>query len=187
MAGLFIALFVDKCTPFRMASFSKLSLLTCPCLKRKRVEKSQAILEHLMTFRSSISTGKPDCDVTGNKTKKPNGVSELFLLRFLCPVPCALCPVTCDLWPVPCDLTCDLWPAFCTCRFVTYLSALWQMVRKFFCWNTMSIVIGADYHLIRIIIAIHIFPAWYITCQPVLSQQAHKLKWFTGRPVVSLQ
>ena len=28
---------------FRMASFSKLSLLTCPCLRRKRVEKSQAI------------------------------------------------------------------------------------------------------------------------------------------------
>ena len=45
---------------FRMASFSKLSLLTCPCLRRKRVEKSQAILEHLMTFRSSISTGKPE-------------------------------------------------------------------------------------------------------------------------------
>ena len=43
---------------FRMASFSKLSLLTCPCLRRKRVEKSQAILEHLMTFRSSSSTGK---------------------------------------------------------------------------------------------------------------------------------
>ena len=45
---------------FRMASFSKKSLLTCPCLRRKRVEKSQAILEHLMTFRSSISTGKPE-------------------------------------------------------------------------------------------------------------------------------
>ena len=30
---------------FRMASFSKISLLTCPCLRRtKRVEKSQAIL-----------------------------------------------------------------------------------------------------------------------------------------------
>ena len=43
---------------FRMASFSKMSLLTCPCLRRKRVEKSQGILEHLMTFRSSISTGK---------------------------------------------------------------------------------------------------------------------------------
>ena len=43
---------------FRMASFSKMSLLTCPCLRRKKVEKSQAILEHLMTFRSSISTGK---------------------------------------------------------------------------------------------------------------------------------
>ena len=28
---------------FRMASFSKMSLLTCPCLRRKRVEKSQAI------------------------------------------------------------------------------------------------------------------------------------------------
>ena len=45
---------------FRMASFSKMSLLTCPCLRFKRVEKSQAILEHLMTFRSSISTGKPE-------------------------------------------------------------------------------------------------------------------------------
>ena len=43
---------------FRMASFSKMSLLTCPCSRRKNVEKSQAILEHLMTFRSSISTGK---------------------------------------------------------------------------------------------------------------------------------
>ena len=30
---------------FRMASFSKISLLTCPCLRCKRVEKSQAILE----------------------------------------------------------------------------------------------------------------------------------------------
>ena len=45
---------------FRMAPFSKMSLLTCPCLRRKRFEKSQAILEHLMTFRSSISTGKPE-------------------------------------------------------------------------------------------------------------------------------
>ena len=45
---------------FRMASFSKMSLLTCPCLRRKRVEMSQAILEHLMTFGSSISTGKPE-------------------------------------------------------------------------------------------------------------------------------
>ena len=45
---------------FWMASFSKMSLLTCPCLRRKRAEKSQAILEHLMTFRSSISTGKPE-------------------------------------------------------------------------------------------------------------------------------
>ena len=38
----------------------KMSLLPCPCLRRKKVEKSQAILEHLMTFRSSISTGKPE-------------------------------------------------------------------------------------------------------------------------------
>ena len=45
---------------FRMTSFSKMSLFTCPCLRRKRVEKSQAILKHLMTFRSSISTGKPE-------------------------------------------------------------------------------------------------------------------------------
>ena len=47
--------------PFRMASFSKMSLLTnCSCLRRKRVEKCQAILEQLMTFRSSISTCKPE-------------------------------------------------------------------------------------------------------------------------------
>ena len=45
---------------FRMASFLKTSSLTCLCLRHKRVEKSQAILEHLMTFRSSISTGKPE-------------------------------------------------------------------------------------------------------------------------------
>ena len=45
---------------FRMASFSRMSLATCPCLRRKRVEKSPAILEHLMTFRSSVSTGKPE-------------------------------------------------------------------------------------------------------------------------------
>ena len=45
---------------FRMAWFLKMSLLTCPCLRHKRIEKSQAILEHLMTFRSSISTGKPE-------------------------------------------------------------------------------------------------------------------------------
>ena len=29
---------------FRMASFSKMSLLTCPCSRRKRVEQSQAIV-----------------------------------------------------------------------------------------------------------------------------------------------
>ena len=43
---------------FRMASFSKMRLLTCICLRHKRVEKSRAILGHLMTFRSSILTGK---------------------------------------------------------------------------------------------------------------------------------
>ena len=32
---------------FRMASFSKMSLLTCPCSRRKRVEESQAILASL--------------------------------------------------------------------------------------------------------------------------------------------
>ena len=37
-----------------------MSLLTCPCLRRKRVEKSKAILEHLMTFRSNIWTGRPE-------------------------------------------------------------------------------------------------------------------------------
>ena len=45
---------------FRMASFSKMSLLTCLCLRRKKVEKSQETLENFMTFRSSISTGKPE-------------------------------------------------------------------------------------------------------------------------------
>ena len=45
---------------FRMTSFSKMRLLTCPCLRGKRVKKSQAILEHLMTFGSNISTGKPE-------------------------------------------------------------------------------------------------------------------------------
>ena len=64
MAGLFTALFVDKCTALEtrlwMASFSKMSLVTCLCLRCKRVEKSQAILEPLMTFRSSISAGKPE-------------------------------------------------------------------------------------------------------------------------------
>ena len=37
---------------------NELTHCTCPCLRRKKVEKSQAILEYLMTFRSSISTGK---------------------------------------------------------------------------------------------------------------------------------
>ena len=68
MASLFIALFVHRLSKsfeirFRMASFWKMSLLTYPCLRRKRVEKPQAILEHfrhLMTFRSNISTGKPE-------------------------------------------------------------------------------------------------------------------------------
>ena len=32
---------------FRMASFSKMSLLTCPCSRRKRVEKYQVILASL--------------------------------------------------------------------------------------------------------------------------------------------
>ena len=39
---------------------NQLTHCTCPCLRRKKVEKSQAILEHLMTFRSSTSTGKPE-------------------------------------------------------------------------------------------------------------------------------
>ena len=66
MTSLFIVLLVEKCTAkvigirFRMASFSKMSILTCPCSRRKRVEKPQAILGSLalMAFRSSISTGK---------------------------------------------------------------------------------------------------------------------------------
>ena len=40
--------------------FQKWAYSTCPCLRGKRVEKSQAILEHLMTFGSNISTGKPE-------------------------------------------------------------------------------------------------------------------------------
>ena len=50
---------------------------TCPCLRRKRVEKSQAILEHLMTFRSSISTGKPEqlLSLTGHEIA-PNTVAN---------------------------------------------------------------------------------------------------------------
>ena len=61
MAGLFIALFVDKCTAcqshwksdFGWHRFQKwaYSLALAWALK---------ILEHLMTFRSSISTGKPE-------------------------------------------------------------------------------------------------------------------------------
>ena len=43
---------------FRMASFSKMRLLTCICLRHKRVEKSRAILGHLMTFRSCILADK---------------------------------------------------------------------------------------------------------------------------------
>ena len=47
---------------FHMVPFSKMSLLTCPCLRLiKKVEKSQEMIwPHLMTFRSSISTGKPE-------------------------------------------------------------------------------------------------------------------------------
>ena len=40
---------------FRVASFSKMSLLTCPCLKSLK-----RFWPHFMTFRSSISTGKPE-------------------------------------------------------------------------------------------------------------------------------
>ena len=43
-----------------MASFSKMSLLTCPCSRRKRVESLKRFRPHLMAFRSSISTGKPE-------------------------------------------------------------------------------------------------------------------------------
>ena len=43
-----------------MASFSKMILLTCPCSGRKRVESLKRLRPHLMAFRSSISTGKPE-------------------------------------------------------------------------------------------------------------------------------
>ena len=42
---------------FRKASFLKMSLLTSPCLMRKRVEK---FLPYLMAFRTCIPTGKPE-------------------------------------------------------------------------------------------------------------------------------
>ena len=63
MAGLFIALFVDKCTACQShwkSDFGWHRFQKWACLRHRRVEKSQAILEHLMTFRSSISTGKPE-------------------------------------------------------------------------------------------------------------------------------
>ena len=50
--GLFIALFMSRLSKsleirFRMASFSKMSFLTCPCSRRKRVERSQVSLDGL--------------------------------------------------------------------------------------------------------------------------------------------
>ena len=45
---------------FLMTSFSKIIVTHLPLLGAKRVEKPQAILEHSMTFRGSISTGKPN-------------------------------------------------------------------------------------------------------------------------------
>ena len=64
MAGLFISLFVDKCTAcqshwksdFGWHRFQKwaYSLALAGGLRGLK------ILEHLMTFRSSISTGKPE-------------------------------------------------------------------------------------------------------------------------------
>ena len=41
---------------FRMASFSKMSLLTCTCLRRKRIDKSQANLEHLHWWLSEAAS-----------------------------------------------------------------------------------------------------------------------------------
>ena len=42
---------------FRKASFSKISLLSSPCLMRTRVEK---FVPYLMVFRTCIPTGKPE-------------------------------------------------------------------------------------------------------------------------------
>ena len=64
MAGLFIVLFVDKCTAcqshwksdFRWHRFQKWAY----SLALAWGVRGLKILEHLMTFRSSISTGKPE-------------------------------------------------------------------------------------------------------------------------------
>ena len=64
MAGLFIALFVDKCTAcqshwksdFGWHRFQKWAY----SLALAWGVRGLKILEHLMTFRSSISTGKPE-------------------------------------------------------------------------------------------------------------------------------
>ena len=64
MAGLFIALFVDKCTAYQSHwksdfgwhRFQKWAY----SLALAWGVRGLKILEHLMTFRSSISTGKPE-------------------------------------------------------------------------------------------------------------------------------
>ena len=55
MAGLFIGFLVEKCVAFGWHRFR-----FSPCLMRKRVQKSQAILALLpfIAFRSCISSGK---------------------------------------------------------------------------------------------------------------------------------
>ena len=40
--------------------FQKMSILTCPCWRLKRVESLKWFWPHSMPFRSSISTGKPE-------------------------------------------------------------------------------------------------------------------------------
>ena len=61
-AGLFIKFLLQKCAACRKSDlgkhrFQKMSLLTSPCLMRKKVEK---LLPYLMTFRTCIPASNPE-------------------------------------------------------------------------------------------------------------------------------
>ena len=68
MAGLFIALFVDKCTAcqshwksdFGWHRFQKWAYSLALAWGVRGLKSLKRFLEHLMTFRSSVSTGKPE-------------------------------------------------------------------------------------------------------------------------------